>query len=124
MQTRMRIPFTACILLCLCSAREYYCITHFNFFQYELCKKIRRYSKEYDAFHTYFFNLFWKTFEIPVFLSSKHIQTQKKESSAPLFLTVFIPQICIFTYIIHYSTGVGLAGSKMSLASNKSDKRL
>jgi len=98
MQTRMRIPFTACILLCLCSAREYYCITHFNFFQYELCKKIRRYSKEYDAFHTYFLNLFWKTFEIPVFLSSKHIQTQKKgELCSPFSHRLYSANMYIYT---------------------------
>ena len=34
-------------------------------------------SLEYEAFHTYFLNLFWKTFEIPVFLSSKYIQTKE-----------------------------------------------
>ena len=66
--------------------------------QYELCKKIRRYSKEYDAFHTYFLNLFWKTFEIPVFLSSKHIQTKEKgELCSPFSYCLYSANMYIYT---------------------------
>ena len=58
------------------------------------------------------------------FFRSNQFLQNKKESAALLLLPYLFRKNAYLHKLIHYSTGVGLAGSKMSLASNKSDKRL
>lgn len=58
------------------------------------------------------------------FFRANQFLQNKKESAALLLLPYLFRKNAYLHKLIHYSTGVGLAGSKMSLASNKSDKRL
>lgn len=134
MQPPQSIQFS-CKLVCVFRSLHAFCFAYaalvsiivlhiLIFFNMNYVKKFADIQKNMMLFIHIFLIYSGKPLKFLFFFRANTFRQKKKESSAPLFLTVFIPQICIFTYNIHYSTGVGLAGSKMSLASNKSDKRL